>query len=319
LVVIGVIVIQLYFFDQRIGLIILSLLFFYRSMTYLMLVQVQWNAFLASSGAVDNMEEFVAELSSNQEVDGNDELTHFNESISFKGVNFAFRETKVLKNIDLNIFKNETIAFVGESGSGKSTLINCLTGLLRPDTGMVSIDGKNLNNLKASTYQQRIGYITQEPVIFSDNVYNNVTFWAPRTPENLQRFHQALKKAAIFDFVQGLSEQEMTELGTNGVNMSGGQKQRISIARELYKDIDILIMDEATSALDSETERVVQENIEMLKGAYTILIVAHRLSTVKNADRIVIMKNGLIEEVGNFDVLIGKSPAFRRMVELQEI
>jgi ABC-type multidrug transport system fused ATPase/permease subunit len=319
LVVIGVIIIQLFFFDQRIGLIILSLLFFYRSMTYLMLVQMQWNAFLAGSGAVDNMEEFVAELSSNQEVDGTNVITNFKESIVFNNVTFSFGDTKVLKNIDLNIWKNETLAFVGESGSGKSTLINCLTGLLRPESGMVLIDGIHLNQLVASTFQQRIGYITQEPVIFSDNVFNNVTFWAPKTPENMHRFHEALKKAAIFDFVQGLSEKEMTELGTNGVNMSGGQKQRISIARELYKDIDILIMDEATSALDSETERVVQENIEMLKGSYTILIVAHRLSTVKNADRIVIMKNGTIEETGNFDALIGKSPAFRRMVELQEI
>jgi len=318
-VVVAVIIVQMFFFNQSIALIILSLLFFYRSMTYLMLVQVQWNMFLASSGAVDNMERFVDELSANQQPDGSLAIAKVTDDIRFDSVNFSYGNTLVIKNLDLIIKRNETIAFVGESGSGKSTIINLLSGLLIPDVGSVLINGMDLRLIQAVSFQRRIGYITQEAVIFSDNVFNNVTFWAEPTPQNLQRFNHALKQAAIYDYVYGLPEKELTLLGTNGITMSGGQKQRVSIARELYKDIDILIMDEATSALDSETEKVIQENIDRMKGKYTIIIVAHRLSTIKNADKIVILKEGCIEKVGSFDSLLNDSTVFKRMVELQEI
>jgi ABC-type multidrug transport system fused ATPase/permease subunit len=319
IVVVAVIIVQMFFFEQSIALIILSLLFFYRSMTYLMLVQVQWNTFLSASGAVDNMERFVEELSAHQQADGNLTIDKVTSDIQFNSVNFSYGKTKVINDLELTIARNETIAFVGESGSGKSTIINLLSGLLVPDTGSVLINGLDLRQLQVASFQRRIGYITQEPVIFSDNVFNNVTFWAEPTPQNIERFNDALKKAAIYDYVQELSDKELTLLGTNGITMSGGQKQRISIARELYKDIDILIMDEATSALDSETEKVIQENIDRMKGKYTIIIVAHRLSTIKNADKIVILKEGCIEKVGSFDALLNESKVFKRMVELQEI
>jgi len=319
IVVVVVIIVQMFFFGQNISLIILSLLFFYRSMTYLMLVQVQWNLFLGVSGAVDNMEKFVDELSAHQQTDGDLTIEKVISDIQFNSVNFAYGKTKVINDLELTIARNETIAFVGESGSGKSTIINLLSGLLVPDTGSVMINGIDLRQLQAASFQRRIGYITQEPVIFSDNVFNNVTFWAEPTPQNIERFNDALKKAAIYDYVQELSDKELTLLGTNGITMSGGQKQRMSIARELYKDIDILIMDEATSALDSETEKVIQENIDRMKGKYTIIIVAHRLSTIKNADKIVILKEGRIEKIGSFNSLLNDSTVFKRMVELQEI
>ena len=181
------------------------------------------------------------------------------------------------------------------------------------------IDGINANKIDMRTFQNRIGYITQEPVIFDDTIFNNVTFWDEKTPENLEKFWIALQKAAIVVMVIELPEKEDAPLGNNGVMISGGQKQRISIARELYKDIDILIMDEATSALDSETERVIQNNIEELKGKYTILIVAHRLSTIKTADEIIVMKKGEIIDKGNFEYLIQNNPSFQKMVNLQEL
>lgn len=318
-VVVAVIIIQMFFFDQSIALIILSLLFFYRAMTYLMLVQVQWNLFLSSSGAVDNMERFVEELSAHQQSDGSQNIKKVTTDIQFDSVQFSYGKLKVINDLNLTIARNETIAFVGESGSGKSTVINLLSGLLVPDAGSVLINGIDLRQIQVASFQSRIGYITQEPVIFSDNVFNNVTFWAEPTPQNIERFNQALKKAAIYDYVQELSDKELTLLGTNGITMSGGQKQRMSIARELYKDIDILIMDEATSALDSETEKVIQENIDRMKGSYTIIIVAHRLSTIKNADKIVILKEGHIEKIGSFNSLLADSSVFKRMVALQEI
>ena len=128
-----------------------------------------------------------------------------------------------------------------------------------------------------------------------------------------------MKKASIEDFVKLQPDKEFTILGNNGINLSGGQKQRLSIARELYKDVDFLFMDEATSALDSETELAIRDNIDELKGKYSIIIIAHRLSTVRNADRIILMHKGKIEQIGNFEQLLQSSPSFKKMVELQGI
>ncbi|CAF3781593.1 unnamed protein product [Rotaria sp. Silwood1] len=199
----------------------------------------------------------------------------------------------------------------------KSILIT--SSIPSEDKGKMIIDGIEREDLDISTFQNRIGYITQDPVIFNDSIFNNVSFWAEPTAENKLRFENAIKKASIVDFVNGLPEKENSVLGHYGVNLSGGQKQRISIARELYKDIDILILDEATSALDSETEKAIQDNIDSLKGYYTILIVAHRLSTIKNASRIVFMNEGKISQIGEFSDLINKVPHFKRMVELQDL
>jgi ABC-type multidrug transport system fused ATPase/permease subunit len=318
-VVIAVVIIQVTYFSQSLGLIILSLLFFYRSLNYLMNLQTNWNSFLQASGSLENMTEFMAELNANQEKTGTEKLTAFTSSLELKEAHFAYGPTPVLNNINLTIQKNETIAFVGESGSGKTTLVNVLAGLLPLDNGKYFIDGKNSRKLDITTLQARIGYITQEPVIFSDTVFNNVTFWAEKTPDNIARFWEALRRASIDAFVQSLEDKEDAPLGNNGILVSGGQKQRLSVARELYKEADILIMDEATSALDSETEKAIQENIDALKGKYTILIVAHRLSTIKNADRVVLMNKGGIERVGSFDDLKNNSRLFEKMVELQEI
>lgn len=319
IVVVGIIVVQVNFFGQGIGSILLSLMLLYRALTSMMLLQMQWNNFLGNSGSIENMQLFMQELNENQETYGTEQLERFNREISVKDVSFSYGDQLVLRNINLVVPKNETVAFVGESGSGKTTLVNLLAGLMSPDQGTITIDGQDLSTLDVRTYQRRIGYITQEPVIFSDTIFNNVTFWSEKTPDNEKHFWETLKRASIEKFVRGLPEAEDAPLGSNGVLVSGGQKQRLSIARELYKHVDVLIMDEATSALDSETEKTIQRNIDLLKGRYTFLIVAHRLSTVKNADKIVLMSNGVIEETGSFNELIEKSPTFRKMVELQEI
>jgi ABC-type multidrug transport system fused ATPase/permease subunit len=319
-VVVGVIVLQVLVFDQKLGLLILSLLFFQRSLNFVMAIQTSWNAFLSMSGSLENLQEFLHELKTQKENRGTKTVETFNGSIVLKNVYFSYNDNDyILKDINLNLNSNQTTAFVGESGSGKTTLVNILSGLLPVEKGSLEIDGIDTKELDLRTFQNRIGYITQEPVIFKDDVFNNVTFWAERTPENLERFWIAMEKASIADFIKSLPEKENAPLGNNGVMVSGGQKQRISIARELYKDIDILIMDEATSALDSETEKAIQENIDALKGKYTILIVAHRLSTIKNADKIVVMSKGEIVNTGNFTELINQNESFQRMVSLQEL
>lgn len=319
LVVVVVILIQVSLFGQNLGLIILSLLFFYRALNYLMSVQNYWNSFLAVSGSLDNMTEFTEELEKHQETPGEREFTRFNQEMELQNLNFSYENAHVLKNISLRIRKNETIALVGESGSGKTTLMNVLSGLLQVEKGTYLIDGVDAQEYNMRTFQRRIGYITQEPVIFNDTVFNNITFWDKPTEENIARFHRALELASIDEFVESLPEKEHAPLGNNGIMVSGGQKQRISIARELYKEVDFLFMDEATSALDSETEKSIQENIDQLKGKYTIIIIAHRLSTVKDADRIIYLKNGEVENQGSFDALKETSSRFKRMVEMNSL
>ena len=318
-VVVLVIIIQVNLFSQQLGVIILSLLFFYRSMSALVMMQTQWNGFLNMSGSLENLTEFMKELDHGREPNGQTSFQRFEKSIDLNHVNFKYGEHEVISDLSFRIEKNKTYAFVGESGSGKSTLVNLIAGLIPPSSGDVLIDTINYQDLEKYSFKNRLGYITQEPVIFADSIYNNVTQWAKPSSENIARFWKAMDQAAISDFVHSLPEKEASQLGSSGVLISGGQKQRLSIARELYKDIDILIMDEATSALDSETEKVIQENIEKLRGKYTLIIVAHRLSTIKSADEVVLMKKGKIEIKGSFVDLMSKSNSFQKMVQLQEV
>ena len=319
LVVVAVIFIQTSILGSELGPILMSLLFFYRALTSLMGMQTSWNKFLSVSGSLENMKAFGKELSINKEPKGADDLKDEIEELVLQNISFNYDQTPILKEISLTIAKNETIAFVGESGSGKTTLVNIVCGLLPIDKGSYIINGTQIEDIDKSSLQKKIGYITQDPVIFNDTLYNNVTFWSERTQENEENFWRAVKQAAILDYIYELPEKEDAVLGNNGVNLSGGQRQRISIARELFKQVEILILDEATSALDSETEKAIQHNIDELKGDYTMLIVAHRISTIKNADRIVVMKNGKISNIGSFSSLIEESKYFQKLVELQEI
>ena len=243
LVVVAVIMVQVTYFGQSLSLIILSLLFFYRALNFVMNVQTQWNKFLNVSGSLENMVEFQEELIDGEEKDGEQSINSVDHGIFVSNIDFKYGETTILENLSIEILSNQTVAFVGESGSGKTTLVNLLAGLMDVDNGYIKIDGADLKSLKRSSYQKRIGYITQEPVIFNESIFNNVTLWAERTPEALSHFWTAMRKASIEEYILQLPHKEEEMLGNNGINLSGGQKQRISIARELYKDIDILIME----------------------------------------------------------------------------
>lgn len=314
-----VLFVQVTFFKSNISDLIISLLFFYRSLIAIIGLQNNYNATLANQGAIDNLISFQKELDENQELDVVQSEVTFKKELTVKGLNFYYGKAHILKDINLNIQINTTTAFVGESGSGKTTLVNIINKLIVPQEGKVCIDGIDLKDLNTELYQQKIGYISQEPVIFSDTIFNNVTFWDEPTQENTAKFNEALRKASIHDFVCELELQDQTLLGNNGINLSGGQRQRISIARELYKNVSILILDEATSALDSETEKNIQESIDELKGTLTILVIAHRLSTIRNADQIYFLDKGAITASGNFDTLVEVSTKFKNMVHLQEI
>ena len=317
-VVVVVILVQTSYFNTPLGPIVLSLLFFYRSLNQIIVFQNYWNSYLNYSGSLGGYQEFISDLKKNKlEYNSGFEVETI-ESIKLEGVNFSYDEKKLLKNISMSIPKNKTIAFVGPSGSGKTTLSNIISGLLPIQKGQLLINGKDLQNSNIQQFQSRVGYITQEPVIFNDTLFNNVTFWEEKSEKNLLKFKESIAKASLSEFYKNLDLSEDTPLGNNGVMVSGGQKQRIAIARELYKTVDLLVLDEATSALDSSTEKEIQNYFEELKGSFTILVIAHRLSTIKNADVIYLLKDGKIESHGDFFSLQEKSSEFRKMVQLQD-
>ena len=314
-----VIFVQIRFMGANLSSIILSLLLFYRSLSYLVMVQNHWQGYIENIGGMYAVSNLLDEMSEMKEQSGEVAFSSLKSGIEFKNMSFSYGDRMVLNNINISIPHKKTVAFVGESGSGKTTLANMVVGLIVPDNGALLIDGRDIRDYDLNSYRQKIGYISQESVIFSDTVYNNITFWAEKTPENIERFHAVIKSALLSEFVDSLSEKEDTKLGDNGILISGGQRQRISIARELFKENEILVFDEATSALDSETEKSIQENIEKLYGNFTLLIIAHRLSTIKQADRIFLLENGRIISSGDFDEMVEKSERFKKMVSLQGI
>jgi subfamily B ATP-binding cassette protein MsbA len=319
IVVSTVIFIQVNLLDSPLGPILISLLFFYRALTSVVATQTAWNYFLERSGAMSNLKSFERVLDSNKQSGMNTNPLTFSHSITLKEITVQIDATKILSDINLTIKKNTTVAFVGESGSGKTTLLNVFSGLLELSQGQIILDDITVSSLQNNSYQKKIGYITQEAVIFNDTLFNNVTLWAPKNEKTLSQFYKAIQDASLDDFVSSLSEKESILLGNNGVNLSGGQRQRVSIARELFKQPELLLLDEATSALDSETELAIKKSIDYLKGKLTILTVAHRLSTIKESDTVVFLKAGKIQNVGTFEELITKEPEFKRMVQLQEL
>jgi ABC-type multidrug transport system fused ATPase/permease subunit len=318
-IVVAVIIVQIKWMNGNLGSVVLTLLLFYRALSFLMNYQSWWQSFLQNIGAIQSVSIMSNEMKADKEVMTNKLYEGFQTSIELKDLIFKYGDTTVLNNVNLSIPKNQTIALVGESGSGKTTLANIITGILPLAGGTFTLDGVSVADYNTDSFRSTIGYISQEPVIFKDNVFNNVTFWADPTKENLKRFWEVIERASLTEFVQGLTEQENTSIGDKGMLISGGQKQRISIARELFKNAEILILDEATSALDSETELFIQKNIEKLQGNYTIIIIAHRLSTIKKADRIYMLEKGRVSYSGTFDELTEKSTRFKHMVSLQQI
>lgn len=319
IIVVLIIVIQVNLMGGTMASIFLSLMFLYRALNYIVTLQGSWQGFISNIGGLLASVDLIDEFKEGREQYVSEPKVSSIQSIQLNEVSFRYPNGfQVLKGINLELAPFTTYAFVGESGSGKTSLVNLIIGLLSPTGGAISVNGINRNDVNLSTYRKRFGYITQEPVIFNDTIYNNVTLWADQTPENLSRFNKAIELSKLSDFIHSLPEKLQTPLGDNGILISGGQKQRISIARELYKDVDILIFDEATSALDSETERLIQDNIDLLMGKFTMLIIAHRLSTIRKANVISLMSKGEIVQSGTFEKLVSQNQQFRRMVELQE-
>ncbi len=236
--------------------------------------------------------------------------------LEFKNVQFGYSENKdILKNINIKIFKDQTVAIVGKSGSGKTTFADIMMGFYRPKQGSILVDGQNLNELEIGSYQKRIGYISQEPILFNTTIKENL-LWADEAANEKQLF-DALEKAYAIDFVQKLPDKLDTLTGDRGVKLSGGEKQRIALARVLLRNPEILILDEATSSLDTESERFIQKTIYEISKNCTTVIIAHRLSTIKEVQNIYVFEDGEVKEEGGFQFLVEHGKIFKRLVQNQ--
>jgi len=236
------------------------------------------------------------------------------ENMSFR---YAKDEEYALKDINLDIQPGETIAFVGMSGGGKSTLISLIPRFYDVESGRILLDGRDLRDYKVRSLRDQIGMVLQDTILFSDTVRANIMMGNPEATE--EEVVQAAKAANAHDFIMQLPKGYDTQVGERGVKLSGGQKQRIAIARVFLKNPPILILDEATSALDLESEHLIQESLEKLAKNRTTLIVAHRLATITHADRIVVIENGRISEIGNHHELMNRRGSYYELFRIQQL
>ncbi|HDI1007668.1 TPA: SAV1866 family putative multidrug efflux ABC transporter [Staphylococcus aureus] len=239
--------------------------------------------------------------------------------IDIEHVSFQYNdnEAPILKDINLSIEKGETVAFVGMSGGGKSTLINLIPRFYDVTSGQILIDGHNIKDFLTGSLRNQIGLVQQDNILFSDTVKENILLGRPTATD--EEVVEAAKMANAHDFIMNLPQGYDTEVGERGVKLSGGQKQRLSIARIFLNNPPILILDEATSALDLESESIIQEALDVLSKDRTTLIVAHRLSTITHADKIVVIENGHIVETGTHRELIAKQGAYEHLYSIQNL
>jgi ABC-type multidrug transport system fused ATPase/permease subunit len=239
----------------------------------------------------------------------------FEHSIQLKDVSFSYGTQPVLKNIDIEIKKKQFIAVVGPSGGGKSTLIDLILGLSQPTSGKILYDNQPLNYYRHNEWCKSVGIVSQDIFLFNDSIATNIAFGDPEP--NLIRVKDSAEIAYAHDFIVNSSEGYETFLGDRGVLVSGGQSQRIALSRSLYHNPQLLILDEATSALDSESERYIQKSLDEMHGQLTIIAVAHRLSTIRHADMIYYIEDGVIKEQGTHEELMQNDRAYKKLKLMQ--
>lgn len=244
-------------------------------------------------------------------------ISTFNEAISFEDVSFCYEQggKQVLKNIDLKISKGRNIAIVGASGAGKSTLVDLIPRFYDPTSGRITIDGINIKDVCIRDLRGLMGNVNQDPILFNDTIFNNIAFGVENA--TMEQVIAAAKIANAHDFIMEKENGYDTNIGDRGQLLSGGQRQRISIARAILQNPPILILDEATASLDTESERMVQEALDYLMSSRTTISIAHRLSTVKKADEIIVMNEGRIVERGTHDELLLKNGYYKKLYEMQ--
>jgi subfamily B ATP-binding cassette protein MsbA len=246
-------------------------------------------------------------------------LPAFAKNVQFDHVSFTYgsegEDARVLHDINLEVRRGEVVAIVGSSGSGKSTLVHLIPRFFDATQGRLLIDGNDVRDVTLASLREQVGIVTQETVLFNDTVRNNVAYGQPHVA--LKEVEAAARAALAHDFIKALPKGYDEVIGERGVRLSGGERQRIAIARAILKNAPILILDEATSALDSESEALVQSALHNLMSGRTVFVIAHRLSTVRRADRIVVIENGAVADIGAHDDLMTRLGTYRRLYDLQ--
>ena len=277
------------------------------------------NNFQQAVGASSEIFRFMDMEDEVREKPGAKRLGKFSRTIRFDDVAFCYRNgddsRDVLHGINLEVKAGEVLAVVGSSGAGKSTLVHLIPRFFDVTGGRILIDDYDVCDLTLASLRSQIGIVTQETVLFNDSLRNNIAYGQPHVSAKL--VEDAARAAHAHEFISALPEGYDTLIGERGVRISGGERQRIAIARAILKNAPILILDEATSALDSESESLVQSALQNLMTGRTVFVIAHRLSTVRGADRIVVLENGTISEIGAHEQLIQRLGTYRRLYELQ--
>ena len=262
----------------------------------------------------------IGEVLSSEDIEHNEgkaELEDLKGEYEIKNVDYTYpgTEQKILDGLSMKVKRGETIAFVGESGAGKSTLLNMLIGFMLPDDGIIRVDGRDIRDINLKSYRRFISVVPQMPLLFTGTLRDNITYGMKNVSD--EALDRAIEAANLKTFVSGLPDGLDTMIDEHGGNLSGGQRQRISIARAIIRDPKVIILDEATSALDVVSEREIQEALNRLVRGRTTFIVAHRLSTVKNADRIMVLSKGHMVEDGSYNELMEKRGIFYHMEKIQ--
>jgi subfamily B ATP-binding cassette protein MsbA len=279
------------------------------------------NSFQQALGASSQIFNFMDIRDEVQEKPGAPALSSFSKKISLENVSFHYEsegtQREVLRHIDLQVNAGEILALVGSSGAGKSTLVSLIPRFFDVTSGRIAIDGHDVRDVTLSSLRAQIGVVTQETVLFNDTLRNNIAYGQPSVSQG--EVEAAARAALAHDFISKLPAGYETIIGEKGVRLSGGERQRIAIARALLKNAPILILDEATSALDSESEALVQSALQNLMSGRTVVVIAHRLSTVRRADRIAVIEGGAIADIGSHEELMQKLGTYRRLYDLQFI
>jgi subfamily B ATP-binding cassette protein MsbA len=278
------------------------------------------NSFQQALGASQEIFRLMDETEEIQDRPGAIALPAFRDRVRFDNVSFSYTgaggcEPEILRNIDLETRAGEILAIVGSSGAGKSTLVHLIPRFFDVTSGAITIDGHDIRDVKLASLRAQIGIVTQETILFNDTVRNNIAYGQPDVP--IDAVEEAAKAALAHDFIMRLPEGYDTIIGERGLRLSGGERQRIAIARALLKNAPILILDEATSALDTESESLVQAALQNLMSGRTVFVIAHRLTTVRHADRIVVIENGRISDSGTHEDLLSRLGTYRKLYELQ--